>query len=264
MSKIFKEAQVEMDEVYNIAVMPHFIQSAIPIEDDIDIEDKKLDKEIDSETDMERPKEIGIDADKQRKIDLYLKKQYDDFMSNMEKEKDEIIKEAIQESEQIKRSAYSDGKAKGYNDGKEQAEHDYRQGLTELNEIKAEVIKEREHLCDTLEGDIVNLIIKICEKVFYEDAFKLKDVISDRVSEVLKEINSVKDITIRVNHEDIDYLSALKDKFKEENLVILPDYKLQSGDFVIETPNGLIDYSMIRVLKNIKDTLIEVLKNDRA
>ncbi|MDI6601757.1 MAG: FliH/SctL family protein [Thermoanaerobacteraceae bacterium] len=236
MSKVFKENQIVIADGYNLAVLPLYVQK--PAE--------KISKTVDSE-------DLHID----------LKKQYEDFMIKMEKEKKDILEMANQEAAKIKEAAYKEGKLQGYIDGKKEATLSFEKKLEEINSIKDEIIKEKSHLCETLEEDIINLVIKICEKVFYEDATNLQESISKRVIEALRELNNTKDINIRVNYEDIEHLSILREQFKEK-INIIPEYKLSKGDFIIETPNGLIDYSMVNIVKNIRSTLIEVLRNDRT
>ncbi len=241
LSKVFKETQVVIDKTYDISVMPSFIQ--------VTEQEPILEEEVDA---------CGEDKD----IDV--KKQYAGYIEEINKSKEEIIEKANREADQIRQSAYKEGKTEGYNDGKVQAENENKEKLDEINDIKYEIQKERKHLCNNFEGDIIDLVLKISDKIFNENTEQLKETITDRVYEALKNINGVKNITIRVNNDDAAYLSSLKDKFAGESLNVVPDYKLSTGDFVIETPNGLIDYSAIRVLKNVKDSLIEVLKDDRA
>lgn len=234
MSKVFKGAQVIIDSEYDLSIIPFdmFPSSA-----------KQL---------------TTIEKEQQDFDELYEK-----FMKRVEAEKADILKMARQEAEQIKKEAYDEGKNQGYKagyaEGKKDAYKEYELKLSEINTIKDEIIKEKEKLYDIVEEDAINLVVKICEKVLCDDIGNLKDSISKRVIGALKEMKNSKVINVRVSYDDAE---TLKGQFSEE-FKIIPELRLSKGDFIIETPNGLIDYSMVNMVNKIKDILIEVLKNGK-
>lgn len=188
---------------------------------------------------------------------------------NQAKEKSKKIYDTAKKSgyEEGYKIGYDDGyknsHSKGYSDGKKVADKLIREAL----EIKNKYIEIKKNIYKESEEDIINLVITIYEKIFYE---KLKNDDNTITSLILKGLDSLEltdNIRILVSKEDLGTVENSKEKILAEaslveDLEVKVDNKMSKGDCIIETSKGNVDVSLRDQVDEIRNLLLDILNSE--
>lgn len=195
------------------------------------------------------------------------KTQADSILSEAKKKSDEILEETYRETKNIIEQAKETGYKQGYQQGFEDGKKDSDELILEANEIKRNFLHEREVILSSIEGDVIHLIISLCEKILNQ---KLDDDKEAIIPIILKGINSlnIKDsIMIRVSKEDYDIVELSKQRIlTTANLIddidVRIDSSLSRGGCIIEASNGNVDASIEVQVSEMKKTIINLLNGE--
>lgn len=161
-----------------------------------------------------------------------------------------ILQEANREAQKIKELAshdgYKEGLINGRNDGLSSIEKEFESFLQELKGMIDQTLTERKRLIKELEPQVVDLSLKIAEKILRREASSYEDMIFEQVEMALNKLNDRTKITLRVNRMDVgrlnsyrDRIMALQDDIKE--LEITEDLRVEEGGCIIESASGTVD-----------------------
>lgn len=258
MSRIIKSSQV------------NFIKKSI-IEPEIQTIQEDIDENLES-----------ISEEYEKMIEM-AKKQSEDIINDAIKEgssiKEKVSYEAREEAESIKKEAYD----LGFNDGQEEGKSQgYKEGFTkgydegkeesdalikEANDIKRNYLREREEVLNSIEKNVIDLVLDITKKILNQKIDEDDDLIINLVLKGLESLNSREDIRIRVSKEDFDKVEESKEEILSkvsliENLQVDIDSNLEKGDCIIESSKGSVDVSIDTQIKNVEEELKGLLDSE--
>lgn len=176
-----------------------------------------------------------------------------------------IIEEAKAEAEAIKASALEEamqeGFEKGYSEGTAKADAEYQKLINDANSELARLEQEYTSRYNSMEGELVNVLLEVFSKVTYTIAEDNKEIVLHLINRVMSDIESTGDILIHVSKEDYPFLVDNQGKIycasqKDINLNILEDSSLAKNQCIIETDGGVfncsLDIQLEELIRNIR------------
>jgi flagellar assembly protein FliH len=176
--------------------------------------------------------------------------------------KDIVIK-ASDEMKELKTKVIEESKAEGYKEGVAQAENEYENQLTEVQELKEQVSVEYEKILESLEEDTVNTILHIARKVISNE-LKCKDNILLLVKDAFEKCSKEHKVVLKLSEQDYEYINENREELnkmleRSEEVEIKKDLSLKEGGCVIDTPLGSIDASAYSKFDKIEDEFKGIL-----
>ncbi|MGL4847507.1 MAG: hypothetical protein ACRC28_01045 [Clostridium sp.] len=186
------------------------------------------------------------------------------------REKEKIIKEAMEKAISIEEEAYKKGYTQGYSNGMEDGEREREEILKNAVEEKEKMVSEaieiikkanidyRNYLKEK-EEDIKDLAFLIAEKILNK---KIEDdeYLIEMVNLALEEARGEKTVLIKCNKENINILEPLISKWKltlgiKEGIFIIEE-EVDKGKIIIEKETGTISISTEEGLEKIRKELL--------
>jgi len=122
--------------------------------------------------------------------------------------------------------------------------------------------EEKEKILANLENDIVNLAVKIAEKVIKKELEVNPQTFPHMVKSILEIIKDAKQVTLKVNEKDCLLVKNSFDELKaiiaQGELKIEIDSSLNSGDCLVISETGIIMCELDNQLAKIRSALLEV------
>ncbi len=176
-------------------------------------------------------------------------------------EKERILKEAQEQAEKLLIEAREKGYREGLENGKAQGQKIRQQAeeyLEKVNELRREVVH-------SLEPEVVELSIKIAEKLLHQQFSLNRETILGIVSAALKKLSDQNYILIRVNPQEAEVLKKNREQLKlylkdQARVEILADSEILLGSCRVESDCGLVEVNLEEGLREIKLVLEEVLE----
>jgi len=179
----------------------------------------------------------------------------------------EILDNARQESENIKKDANELGHKEGFDEGlKDAAEYKKNLVLEYESKLKLEIQNlEKNNMLyfKKLENKILEMVMKISKNIVSEALQIDSKLIIDVIKVGIAKITDVEQLSIKVCKEDFD--TIIKNKTDIEKyfssdikLSFMIDETMKKGDCIIETPYGIIDCGVYTKSKSIEDNIKEV------
>ncbi|TDT69138.1 flagellar assembly protein FliH [Hypnocyclicus thermotrophus] len=234
------------------------------IENEIDYEEEYYDETEEKSDEFDNFELDEILLSKQNEL-KELEIQMEKLKQEAENEAYRIIEEARieaeKESNDIKAKAWDQGYQEGYEAGKNQVLLNSSNVFSNVQRVLEEAMNEKEIMLNNSKEEIINLIIKVAEKVIKIEVNN-KEILKQNLLEALKNISVSPKITVYVNWEQVQYAKELKEEMKSkfyniEEFNILEDKTLTPGGCVIETQMGRVDASIETQLETIIDKLHE-------
>lgn len=178
-------------------------------------------------------------------------------------EANDILRKANETAEEMieanKREGFDTGMRDGYESGRAEAEA----LVLEARQTLDDAARQREQIIDSVEGELLELIIKIAGKLLSDTIRLDPQVIMVLIRQGLSATTSTGDVVVRVCAEDYDTVIENKDEISKwteasSRLEIVKDLSLAQCDCVIETPYGNIDCSLDRQYKTLTENLYRV------
>lgn len=192
-----------------------------------------------------------------------------------ESEADRILKEARSEAEKIRQRAQEsvadlekDARSRGYEEGRKQG---YESGSEEvdrlveqLHGIISRAIEKRTEIIEDSETQLINMVLLIASKVIKVISENQRNVVINNVMQALRKLKSRGDVVIRVNLADLnlttEHTRTFMDRFENiKSITVLEDSSVDRGGCVIETDFGQIDARISAQLKEIEDSILEMM-----
>lgn len=190
------------------------------------------------------------------------------------KEAEDILKKATQEAKAVISSATfkvkqleTEAQEKGYQDGLAQGiqnvQKRFYSEIGKIQEIKNEILQEKEALYQQFEKDLVNLAIDVAKKIIYNNLDTDDDVLIRIVESTLEKVQGTAKAQLCVSKQDFSKLTELRSNFlsKLKNLedieIIQHDY-LEPGSCIIHTESGIIDGSLDTRIEKIETTFAQI------
>lgn len=260
LSSVYKEFKVN-SKGKKVIVYPQLISDEnIAEESRLDI--NTLSSEFDDDTEQinnmkEEAKRIVQEANQQAEEMILEKKQEIDTWWEQKRLEDKQI------TEDIKKKGYE----LGYVEGKESAEKElnqqYQSILEQANSILKEAYEAKEQIIQDSEPIIIDLSMKIAEKIIKKELDSDVEIIKNITVEALKNVKEFEKISIYVNPNDFIYLNGereelLKNLNGQVDLMVYPDSSILNNGCIIKTTTGTLDARIDTQLEQIKHLLVEL------
>ncbi len=213
-------------------------------------------KAIDVE-ELERASRIDVQAERKN------------LMAQLEKastEASRIRQEAKAEADKIRAQAYDDARKEGFEKGEKEG---FEKGLEQVNKlisqletITRDVDECKRNILENAKHDIVDLSVKIAEKVVKTTCAKQRDIAVRNAEYALGLLKEKSPVVIKVNLADMDiareYRSMLLNMFdKVESIKVAEDPSVEQGGCIIESSSGGVDANIPTQLSSIRSNLHE-------
>ena len=192
-----------------------------------------------------------------------------------ESEAERILREAKAEAKAITEKAESDraelekesrgrgheeGRREGYESGSEEVDRLIKQ----LHAILSRAIEKRNEIIEDSETQLINMVLLIANKVIKVISENQRNVVINNVMQALRKLKSRGDVVIRVNLADLnlttEHTRDFMDRFENiKSITVLEDSSVDRGGCVIETDFGQIDARISAQLKEIEDSILEMM-----
>ena len=161
----------------------------------------------------------------------------------------------------------------GYNDGleKERADREnyidkhFSDRIKIIESLLIEAKKKKEKAFRGLEKNIINLAVRISEKLIHKSIESDPGIVETIVSEAMQRMISSEIVILKVSSDDYQLINSKYDKWfgmagnvKEFRIEI--DKRLSSGDCLIETEGGIIDALISSRLDVLAEELLKINK----
>lgn len=192
---------------------------------------------------------------------------------------EEILEEARQEAERILAEAgarvaqmeneashraellYEQKRQDGYNTGVSQSQVEleaHKNKLqSEYDALSQSLQMEYESKLDTMEQDIVDVMIRVFNKVFHIQFDNRRQILLHLIKDTLLGIDAGKNFHIRVAESNFKFIEShvadIKEKIGNDvNIDVINDMTMSDNDCIIETENGVHNCGIDTVLDNLE------------
>lgn len=158
---------------------------------------------------------------------------------------------------------------KAYKDGMAKAKAEGDRLIAEANGVLEDAIARRKHLEETLEPDIIHMVIGICDKLIGNAAALNPGTISQLVKQGFGAGAITGDVRVLVSPADYAAVVEARDELLAHtdgsaNVEFVKDLSLRPLDCVIETSMGHIDCSLDGQYGRLKENLTYILQSRQA
>ena len=218
--------------------------------------------------------EIDIDIDS---LHLENNETPEKILKNARAEAEKIIALAREEAEQMllnaqdkiaehMRDVEEEAKQEGFCKGEDEALNKHRLLLDEAQELKNKAEHDYKMIIDSLEAEIINLVLDISQKVINKTIEEEKGYIVSLIEEGLFGCQSHQNVTIKVSAQDYDFvleaLDDIKKAFGGMNIELFKDLSLNKGDCILEDEFGTTDNSCNTKFQEIKKEFLKVVEGN--
>lgn len=164
-----------------------------------------------------------------------------------------LISRAMEESENIKKSAFEEG----YRLGLENAKTDVENFKNEFKKF----MSARKDVFEYIAPDILEISVNIAKKIIKKELNTDPQVLINTIIDVLKTVaKSESKVTIKVNPQSVQFIKDTIPNIAyeygiEAKVNILADPSIENGGCIFQTNNGIVDASIDTQLEIIKKAL---------
>lgn len=175
----------------------------------------------------------------------------------------------LQEADEQKTQIFEEQKALGYSEGAKQKEEELEQKIAKAEEDlearRREQEESYEQRLQCMEGDIVDAVIQVFDKVFQIQFSDKREILLALVANTLLDVNPGNKIKIRVNEADHamleEHLQELQEQVgRDVDIEFMRDKKYLDGQCQIETAYGVfdcgIDTQLSGLIKDIRSLVM--------
>lgn len=187
---------------------------------------------------------------------------------NRKATEEHIEEQSLARLKDVEEKAYQEAYELGLIEGTEQAyqsaKADLEKSLDRLLQLVQEIESVKELMVKDSEAQVMNLITQIASKIAVQKVESEPATIMKLVEQIVNEVQSSEEITIRLNPGDHLFIENLKER-SEHNYDFLkrtrlePEDGITPGGCIVETPFGTVDGTLEqrveKVWKTIQDKL---------
>lgn len=176
-----------------------------------------------------------------------------------------IIEDAKQEAEVL----YEQKSQQGYQDGVARLQDEIMKQRTvlqdEFEDIKQSLQAEYEEKLDGLETDMVNVMVRVFEKVFHIQFDNKKQILLHLIKDTLLGIDAGKNFVVRVSDGNYKFIEShvadIKEKIGNDvSIDVVNDLNLMENDCIIETATGVYNCGIDMVLSNLEKDILSLCR----
>lgn len=205
--------------------------------------------------------EILILEARYNQLQEQLKREEEQAREEMEQWQLEKRQESEFEAQRLADEAAAQGYQVGFEQGVKQAEEDYRLKQQSMQELLEIAYVEKEKIIQQAEPFLLELSVKVAEKVVKTELEQHDGQLLNAVKEALRQIEETEDVLLQVSSEDYPVILPFIDELKtyiraDSELKIIPVANLSKGDCMIHTASGSYDATIDGQLEEIKKQLL--------
>lgn len=172
------------------------------------------------------------------------------LIANAKKQAEEIIARAQAERDQY----VEEGRRAGVEQGRQE-------GLREMSEIIARAHLQRGELLKTAEPQILDLALKVAEKIIGRDLEREPELLIDICANAIESVRNARQMVVRVNPKAASVLREKKAELLQSigrvvDLAIKEDGDVEPLGCVIQTEFGTIDAQLTTQLQMLRNVLL--------
>jgi flagellar assembly protein FliH len=188
-----------------------------------------------------------------------------------------IIEKAKVEADRLTAAAsekgFAEGKQKGHEAGfekglEEGVEKAYQERSPELESLNTtwntclhEYLAIREHMLTAARADVVELALKIAERVVYRIVEFDPSVIEDQIAQALRMVARKTDVVLRVNPEDLETAQKLMPSLIStiegcNHAEVVGDHAIERGGCYVQCGSGAVDATLDTQLARVTEQLL--------
>ena len=200
---------------------------------------------------------IKAEAEKIRQVTLEVaKREAQSIIENAQVNAQQILQNAGEKANKLMQEQKQLGYAEGGKEKEEALEAQYREKEQELEARKQELESQYEQNINAMEGDIVDALIQVFDKVFHIQFENKREILYSLVKNVLMDIEVGDEIRIHVNEANREIIEAHMDEIREivgqkVSIEFVHDAKMQDDQCKIETSFGVFDCGIDTQLENL-------------
>ena len=266
-SRIIKDAKISANPV--VIAMHEFDDFDVSIIEpgDEEMSGDVHDQVLDQETKNQEP-ELSAEEE----LVLAGKKQVEEMLqqanSTIDEMKQQAIREAALEAEQLKVKAAEEGKVEGHATGlrqgldaaKQQMSAQLQQTCDQCNAMVAAAEQEARQILQEAEPKIIELVMAISRKVIIDEVETRPTVVLELVRGALARVRDQNQIIIHVSPDDYEFIMQSRRILQavvgaEQTLTVTADAVLGKGGCLIETSFGTVEAGIDTQLDSIHRVL---------
>ena len=156
--------------------------------------------------------------------------------------------------EHVRNSSLREGYQAGLEEGKAAAQGEYREKAVQMQKMMGEIEKRVEEHFAGMEPAIADLVFKIAGKVLQvpvEDK-GLKKQVADDIQQALRELTNKSQVVVSVSASDYETVEPLLRRSVTNVYIDISLHDdLNPGEYLIETPNEIIEKNFSRILDRL-------------
>ena len=176
-----------------------------------------------------------------------------------EEECKKLIADSVKHTEAEREKILGDAQQTGYEEGRQRAIQEAESLRQELLQKISEQEADYERKLETLEPDIIELIIGIVHNLTGVLLDERRDIILHIIRHSMLGVENSSSFIVRVSKDDYDFLNSRKQELLNElqgnKIEIITDPMLKRAQCTIETDTRIIDCSLDVQLKNLTSDL---------
>jgi len=170
----------------------------------------------------------------------------DSILADAQEEADRMLQQAREKISALEEEAYARGYQKGEKDAREALENAREDFLTATRTILNELEKIKDDIYRDTETDLIDLAIKMAEKLVCRQLDILPDTAIDIIKEACNQVRDCKEVILYVPTWQLENIMAKQGEidellYKTEHFSIRSDPNIKHGGCRIETEQGDID-----------------------
>jgi flagellar assembly protein FliH len=191
-------------------------------------------------------------------------------------EAQEIVGEAFLQGQAIEQKAEEQGYQAGYVQGYLEGEREAQRILTQradderaayredLKAFIARIEAERQRAWEEIEPQVIGLVFELAQKVIKQEITASREVALSMIKNALRRVAESGALRIRVHASDLETVRSHREDLMSlldgiHHLEIIEDRRVSEGGCIVETEAGNIDTRVETQLKEVADTLEQMV-----
>lgn len=266
MSKVYKRSEIVLGQGKLVDLQ---INPIIKLNND-EVEQKNTDNIMnDDDKDLNENAETIINKAKEESKQILedAELEFNKIINKAKEEKDDIISEAYTEANKILESAREKGYNEGLKTGEEKGFKEVESLIEEAKTIKQDILIEKRSTIQSLENEIINLIITSIDKILDYELEKDHSLLLNLVEKGIEKCTYTESLIIRVSPNDYEVVDSSKNRIYLmtegiSSIEIKKDPGLEAGSIIIETESGTVNASLKTQIAQIENAFYNVLKGE--
>ncbi len=160
----------------------------------------------------------------------------------------------------IEKQAFQKGLSDGIKKGKDIQRQEASQMISALSSLIQELSELKQKTLLDSEEQMLELSLAVAQKIIHTECDERRDVVQKVLREAIRNIVDRENMKIRINPEDLQYMTAIKNEFLStlegiRNVVFEKDETIGRGGAVIEARFGEVDARIDQQFNEIRSAL---------